>query len=90
MGTQARDGKHWAQVHAAWNQSIPSDKTIDLSNIFAPEDRRELEEVFEVFGQYSPWSLRNGTYAEVPWKNTQRNQAIDRALMRDYFAANYL
>ncbi len=80
----------WRKYTQYANQPIPADKDIDLSNIFTPEDTRELEEVFEFFGQYSPWSLRNRTHTETPWKNTKRNQVIDLELMRDYFAANYL
>lgn len=49
-----------------------------------------LEEVFDVFGQYSAWKLRNMTHEEEPWKNTPRNDIIDVDLIRDYFLREYI
>ena len=69
---------------------IPADKEVDLSGIFEPADETELEQVFELFGQYSPWSLRNRTHDELPWKSTPRNHVIAPELMREYFSENYL
>lgn len=28
-------------------------------------------EIFEVYGQYSAWKLRDLTHEEAPWKNNQ-------------------
>lgn len=58
-------------------------------------DRDLLEQVFEVFGQYSAWALRNKTHQEAPWieatNNGQRlNGIISRDTMKRYFKENYL
>lgn len=37
------------------------------------DDQKDIiEEVFEVFGQYSAWKLRNMTHEESPWRNHER------------------
>lgn len=59
------------------------------------EDRNLLEQVFQVFGQYSAWALRNKTHAETPWlEATDHGQhlgrVISRASMEKYFRENYV
>lgn len=49
-----------------------------------------LREVFDVFGQYSAWKLREMTHSEEPWKNTPRNGVIDTNLIKDYFKREYI
>ncbi|HEU4452218.1 MAG TPA: type II toxin-antitoxin system antitoxin SocA domain-containing protein, partial [Longimicrobium sp.] len=47
-----------------------------------------LDEIYDVFGQYSAWKLRNMTHEEHPWKAAYRenvNREITHAAMRDYF-----
>lgn len=45
-----------------------------------------LNEVYDVFGQYSAWKLRNMTYEEPPYKEAEDSQGeISQAAMRHYF-----
>jgi len=48
-----------------------------------------LDEVYDVFGQYSAWKLRNMTHEDRPWidayQNGERNRVISHAALRDYF-----
>lgn len=45
-----------------------------------------LNEVYDVFGQYSAWKLRNMTHEEPPYKEAEDSQGeISRASMRRYF-----
>jgi len=47
-----------------------------------------LDEVYDVFGQYSAWKLRNMTHEEHPWRAAYQenvNREITHAAMRDYF-----
>lgn len=44
-----------------------------------------LEEVYQVFGQYSAWALRNITHEQDPWKKTRKNEEIPLSLIKDYF-----
>lgn len=47
-----------------------------------------LEEVYQVFGQYSAWALRNITHEQDPWKNTTLHQEIPLSLITKYFKDN--
>ncbi len=44
-----------------------------------------LEFVFNEYGQYSAWGLRNMTHNERPWKETPLQNIIDVNLIKDYF-----
>jgi len=59
------------------------------------QDSAILEEVFQVFGQYSAWGLRNKTLEETPWREAtdngvRFNQSISRKTMENYFRTHYL
>lgn len=59
------------------------------------QDRAILEEVFQVFGQYSAWALRNKTHQEAPWLEAtdggaHLNNEINRETMERYFRENYV
>lgn len=50
------------------------------------EDEKELiNEVYEVYGQFSAWKLRNMTHDETPWNNTKRSLEISRDELTNYF-----
>lgn len=49
-----------------------------------------LEEVYNIFGKYSAWGLRNMTHQEDPWKETVKNQIIPQHLIKKYFEDNYI
>lgn len=49
-----------------------------------------LEEVYNEFGQYSAWKLRNMTHEETPWKTTEKNQIISKDSIKEYFSENYI
>ena len=49
-----------------------------------------LEEVYQEFGQYSAWKLRNMTHEEAPWQKTQKNKVISTESIKDYFEQNYV
>ncbi len=54
------------------NNRIPTPPDFDKSSL--TQDEFELvEEVFEVFGQYSAWKLRNMAHEEAPWLNHENN-----------------
>ena len=37
-----------------------------------------LNEVYEKFGQFSAWKLRDMTHQEMPWRTTTRNDIISK------------
>lgn len=49
------------------------------------ETERVLEEVYEKYGQYAAWKLRNMTHEETPWKTTPRNEIITKQKIKDFF-----
>jgi len=64
---------------------IPVPPNFDVSSL-DNEEFELLEEVFEVFGQYSAWKLRNMTHEESPWLNHEVNAgAIPLTEMTEYF-----
>ena len=45
-----------------------------------------LDEVYQVYGQYSAWKLRNMTHEEPPWRDAvATNGIISHAALRNYF-----
>lgn len=50
-----------------------------------------LNEVYDVFGQYSAWKLRNMTHQERPWveafEDGARSRIIPEATMREFYKA---
>ena len=68
---------------------IPFDEDFDFSN-FTESENDLLKEVYNTFGQYSAWKLRNMTHNETPWKSTKQNDVISPAVIKDYFIREYL
>lgn len=57
---------------------------------FTNDENNLLKEVYETFGQYSAWKLRNMTHNETPWKSTHQNSTISQDIIKDYFKKEYL
>lgn len=58
----------------------------DFAAIFSPEQIELLDEVYEVFGQFAAWKLREMTHEEAPWKNHEKNASvIPHDEMRNHF-----
>jgi len=68
--------------------NIPAPAAFDPDG-YDTASARLLDEVYDVFGQYSAWKLRNMTHEERPWidayENGERGRVISHAAMRDYF-----
>ena len=74
---------------------VLTDEQIKRLNNISSDDQKLLEDVFDVFGQYSAWALRNKTHNEKPWleatKHGQKLKGkIDRNTMKQYFSDNYI
>ena len=54
---------------------IPMASDFDKSSL-TEEEFGLIEEVFEVFGQYPAWKLRNMTHEETPWLNHESQADI--------------
>ena len=63
---------------------IPPDRESDLDEVFTEQQRALLEDVCNVYGQFSAWKLRNMTHAEPPYNNP-KNGIITTEAMQEYF-----
>jgi uncharacterized phage-associated protein len=70
------------------SEPIPPPDDFDASE-YDPRTRELLDEVYDVYGQYSAWKLRNMTHAERPWSEAYgdgaRGRVISHAAMRDFY-----
>lgn len=56
-------------------------------NRFTEEEIDLLNDIYDMFGQFSATKLRNMTHEEQPWKKTPTGvgNVIPRDLMKEYF-----
>lgn len=66
-----------------------SEMTMDL-DLINEDDKKILEEVYDVFGQYSASKLVKMTHEETPWRITQKNCVIEKEIIKKYFKENYI
>jgi len=52
--------------------------------------RNVLETVYDHYGKYSAWHLRNMTHEERPWVETPRNEVISMELIQEFFEEEVL
>ena len=68
-------------------EAIPAPSGFDPMQLDQPT-RELLDEVYDVYGQYSAWKLRNMTHVEAPWVDARKqslNAQIDPAALGSYF-----
>lgn len=70
---------------------IPPPSDFDDS-VLTREQKRLIEEVFDVYGQYSAWKLRQLTHEEDPWRDNYVEGVLSREIpqgeMERYFREN--
>jgi len=84
-GPVVPDLYHRYKVYGA--NGIPYPEDIKFSK-YGKKTSAFLDEVYEVFGQYSAFKLRNMTHEEPPWKDAYKkgpNSTISHRSMREYF-----
>src|SRR5690606_29179212 len=64
---------------------VPQPVNMDFG-IFDEDATEFLDEVYEVYGQFSAWKLRNMTHAESPWRDTPKGGVISRKALGEFFA----
>ncbi len=77
-------GEVYCKYQEYINQGIPSPDPKVLPEI-DDETREILEEVFEVYGQFAAWKLRDLTHEESPWKETANSEEITHKKLEAYF-----
>lgn len=63
---------------------IPVPENCD-DTLFNEEQKDLLKEVYQVYGQFSAWKLRNMTHSELPWLQTSKNAEIQTDLLKSFF-----
>lgn len=56
---------------------------------FDSEIENFLDDIYDRYGQYSAWKLREMTHSETPWKNTTINEEIGVNFLREFFKSNW-
>lgn len=69
------------------NSIVENDQ--DLIEVDA-KTQEVLEWVYNEFGQYTAWALRNMTHKEAPWRETPMNGVISVDSIKKYFKENYV
>ncbi|MDY0320954.1 MAG: DUF4065 domain-containing protein [Arcobacteraceae bacterium] len=66
---------------------IPCDECEkDFSEIFNEDQIELLDEIYDVFGQFSAWKLRDMTHEEPTWMNNKDSAStISHEEMKEYF-----
>ncbi|MBP0018741.1 MAG: SocA family protein [Cyanobacteria bacterium SBLK] len=64
--------------------SLPFPENFDYSK-FDDDLKEVLEEVYEVYGQFSAWKLRNLAHNEPPSQNTPTGSKISLDSLKQYF-----
>jgi uncharacterized phage-associated protein len=70
------------------SQPIPVVTDFDVEQIREP-DRKALDDIYDYYGQFSAWRLRNMTHEEKPWidaYNTASGKRIEVKDMVEFFA----
>ena len=69
------------------NGIVPDeDYNIEVSE----EDLELLVEVYDTFGKYSAWGLRQLSHQETPWIETEQGDVIPLEKIKDYFEKHYV
>ena len=75
------------------DQGIPVDYDFD-GTVLEESERGVIEEVYEIYGQFSAWKLREMTMGELPWMESfepfSEVQAISVRSLEEYFKENML
>ncbi|EDM68295.1 possible prophage ps3 protein01-like protein [Moritella sp. PE36] len=65
---------------------IVSDAMFDAEKCLAEQEREHLNDVYDIFGQFSAWKLRNMTHEEAPWIDNEKSaNIITKTELKRYF-----
>lgn len=70
------------------SSAIPAVIDLDV-DAYEPADRMVLDDVYDYYGQYSAWRLREMTHEEAPWKDAYAegmSNVIGLDALRSFFA----
>lgn len=66
---------------------IPPPADFDASAIFSGEEIELLDEIYNMYGQFSAWKLRNMTHEDAPWLNhCKYSDTIPHNELKEFFS----
>ena len=87
--------KHGPVVNAMWGRyschgsaRIPQNPDFDPDAVFTDEQKELLNDVWNAYGQFSAWKLRDMTHQEPPWVGSYQpgsNEEISNDRLQRYF-----
>lgn len=63
---------------------------LEPTEVYTDEEENILMQVYDCFGQYSAWGLRNMTHKETPWLSNKKNHVIPVDVIKNYFEKHYV
>jgi uncharacterized phage-associated protein len=79
----------WRHFREFGSAALPPVDDLEL-DAYTPADRRVLDDVYEYYGQYSAWRLREMTHGEAPWADAYGqggpNTTIDLDSLHRFFS----
>ena len=63
---------------------IPIPKGSDFS-VLSKDQKELIDDVYDDYGQFSAWKLRDMTHQEPPWNKTKDNEEISHEQLSSYF-----
>jgi uncharacterized phage-associated protein len=85
---------HWEHgpvveaVYRQFNQygsdALPIPQNLDLSQLTSVQIE-SIQEVYDVYGQFSAWKLRQMTHDEEPWLTTKDGEEISHVVLKRFF-----
>ena len=79
----------WHSYKQMGAASIPAAEDFEPRKVLSDDEQELLNEVWNAYGQFSAWKLRNMTHEEPPWLKAyqaDRNAVISEESLRAYFA----
>lgn len=64
---------------------IPLSATMATNEVLTENQKRFLDSIYETYGQFSAWRLREMTHDEEPWKETPQSDEIPHSKLKQFF-----
>jgi uncharacterized phage-associated protein len=84
QGPVCRELFDWHRGLFYVNSDIPMDEQLSGNELSATE-LRNIDQIIENYGEYSGAQLIESTHAEDPWKNTPKDEIIDKEIIKSYY-----
>lgn len=91
-GPVSQDLYHVYKAYGAGSIPPPEKPIEEISAGFSEEQLEVIDEVLDVYGQFSAWKLRNLTHEEPTWldRHGKADNTITKSAMKEYFTTRLL